>query len=97
MTERTLLSRAPITPFAALALFVLDTPTMQVLSKQAIIFRGGLYNVTPLIQFTPPAGPAPFLPGFTFPMTDEQKEFLRPRLQELVLVATRELMQRSGF
>jgi hypothetical protein len=97
MTERTVLPRAPVTPFAALALFVIDAPTMQVLSKETLTIGGDTYNVTPLIQFKKPAGPAPFLPGFTLPMTEEQKEFLRPRLQELVLVGTRELMRRSGF
>ncbi len=70
---------------------------MQVLAKQTILLKGNVYNVNPLIQFTPVGGPAPFLPGFKFPMTDEQKEFLRPLLQELVLSGTRELMNRAGF
>jgi len=97
MTERTILPRAPVTPFAALAVFVIDAQSLQVLLKKSLTFRGDTYNVTPVIQLEKPGGPAPFEPGFKLPMTEEQKDFLRPKLQELVYVAIRELMQRSGF
>lgn len=51
----------------------------------------------PLITFEPVGGPAPFVPGFTFPLTEEQQEFLRPRLQDLVREATMSLLRRSGL
>lgn len=97
LTERTLLPRAPITPYAVLSMFVIEVPSMRVITKQGSHVKGRIYNVTPLIQFDPIGGPAPFLPGFEFPMDNEQKEFLRPLLQELVLTSTRQLIQRSGF
>lgn len=97
VTEVSVLPGAPITPFAALSLFVIDVPTMQVLSRQMMLVKGRVYNVKPLIHFEPIGGPAPFLPGFKFPLNDEQKEFLRPILQGLVLTGTRELIHRSGL
>lgn len=96
-TERTFLPRAPTTPYAALALFVIDGSTMRVLTKNTVLEKGRIYNVKPLIEFEPPGGPAPFLPGFNFPMTAEQKDFTRPLLEGLVLAATQELMRSSGF
>lgn len=97
VTEVSALQGAPITPFAALSLFVIDVPTMQVLSRQTMLVKGRIYNVNPLIPFEPIGGPAPFLPGFKFPMTEEQKEFLRPILQGQVSTGARELTHRSGF
>ena len=97
LTERTLLPRAPVTPYAVLSMFVIEVPSMRVITKQGSHVKGRVYNVTPLVQFSPIGGPAPFLPGFEFPMDNDQKEFLRPLLQELVLTSTRQLMQRSGF
>lgn len=98
VTERTALPGAPITPFAGLALFVLDGQTLQVLSKQTILEKGKIYNVKPLIGgLMSVGGPAPFLPGFAFPMTEEQKAFLRPLLQELVQAGTQGLMRNAGF
>jgi len=97
LTERTLLPRAPITPYAVLSMYVIEVPSMRVITKQGSHVKGRVYNVTPLIQFEPIGGPAPFLPGFEFPMNNEQKEFLRPLLQELVLTSTLQLVQRSGF
>ncbi len=97
VTEVSVLSGAPITPFAALSLFVIDVPTMQILSKQTILMKGRIYNIKPLIHFEPIGGPAPFLPGFKFPLNDEQKAFLRPLLQDLVGTGTQELVRRSGL
>jgi hypothetical protein len=97
VTEVSVLAGAPITPFAALSLFVIDVPTMQLLSKQTILVKGRIYNINPLINFEPIGGPAPFLPGFKFPLNDEQKAFLRPLLQDLVGTGTQELVRRSGL
>ena len=97
VTERTVLPAAPILPFAGLTLFVIDGTTMKVLSRQTTLIKGPTYNVKPLVEFAPVGGPAPFLPGFTFPMNDEQKNFLRPILQGFVFTGTQRLMRDSGF
>lgn len=97
VTERTVLPAAPVIPFAGLALFVIDGTTMKTLSRKATLEKGPTYNVKPLIEFAPVGGPAPFLPGFTFPMNEEQRTFLRPILQGLVLKGTQGLMRSSGF
>lgn len=97
VTERTVLPAAPIIPFAGLTLFVIDGTTMRVLSRQTALIKGPTYNVKPLIEFAPVGGPAPFLPGFTFPMNDEQKNFLRPILQGFVFTGIQRLMRDSGF
>lgn len=96
-TEKTFLPAAPVIPFASLALFVIDGSTMKVLSRKTVLEKGPTYNVKPLIEFAPVGGPAPFLPGFTFPMTEEQRAFLRPLLQDLLRKGTQGLMRDSGF
>lgn len=97
MTELSAQKGAPITPFANLALFVLDGSTLQVLAQQTKLTKGALYNLNPILEFGPIGGPAPFLPGFKFPMTEEQKTFLRPVLQDVLRIGTQGLMRDTGF
>jgi hypothetical protein len=97
-TERTFLPRAPITPYANLILFIIDAPTMGTIAKWQAMAKGALYNVRPITTWgMNVGGDAPFLPGFKFPMTEEQNGFLRPLLPPLVELATQELMERVGF
>lgn len=94
-TMRTLRDTAPVKPFAALELFVIDAPTMKVLSQTSTMTEGIMYNVNPV--FGSPGPQAPFRPGFNFPMDGDQKAFLRPVLEPVVAKAVRNMMQDVGL
>jgi hypothetical protein len=96
-TEKTIRERAPVTPYASLQLYVLDAKTFDVMGQARGQREGRLYNLSPLISSKPLGGPAPFLAGFNFPMNAEQRNFLRPPLEELVSTTVQDLMQRAGF
>jgi hypothetical protein len=95
-TERTLRERAIITPYAGISVFILDARSMEVLAKGERVVEGAVYNINPLISSKPLGGPAPFLAGFTFPLNDEQRQFLDAPMKELVGASVRRLVEQTA-
>lgn len=96
-TERTLRERAAITPYAGLSLFVLDARSMETLATARRVVEGAVYNLNPIISSKPLGGPAPFMAGFRFPLSDEQRQFLERPMQDLVAATVRRLLEQTGL
>lgn len=96
--EKTLRERAPFLPYAGLALFVIDAKTLQTITKQnPRAYEGPYYNLDPLIVSRPLGGPAPFMAGFSLPLSEEQRTFITPVLQNLIRTGVPDMLQRMGL
>jgi hypothetical protein len=91
----TLRDLAPFIPRVLLRLHVIDAPSMTVLTSMPRQAEGKQYNLNRLLY---PDTQAPAFPaGFTMPLNDAQRTFLRPLFYKLLDEMGRDLVRDAGF